>query len=264
MIRDHNMKKEDVQDMEDMKPIDWKARLSFKRKQMQCTHCGWIATQKEMMNRHMAKHHPEDTAYNPLDLDENEFHCKVCQKVVTGLANWYEHRNRHYYKNSLQCSLCGMLFTFKNELDNHQANTHGTVNQKCNLCPPGSQLYNMADLREHIKVTHKESERMCPVADCQKVFRSAASVVRHYRYRHMNYLSYRCKQCNKEYDDQSTLKYHIMWVHEKKKKTIELDPSFYDNPDLMEDYSLTDPNYPTKAIVQAEIEKVRLQMKKES
>ena len=238
----------------------------------QCSHCGWPTTKRELMNRHMAANHPEDTSYDPYDLQPGEYHCKICNKVIAGAANWHVHRYSHLANASPrwskeQCDICGKSFSKRN-IAKHKAHAHGTANQTCPMCKPnprvGPQLYTLAGVNEHIRASHRDSGRVCPVADCLKVYRQDCEVIDHYRYRHMNYLTVRCKICNKRYDDMDTCKYHIMWVHEKVKKKSDLDPLFFDKTDLIEDYKVTDPNYPTKDIVQAEVDKVRLELMNES
>lgn len=246
---------------------DFKEAVNTKMKNsvgLQCDHCGWVTKKRDLMNRHMAANHPEDTSYDPHALGKGEFHCKICDVVLTGYANWHAHRSRHLETNAFQCGDCGKLFKTRVPLELHQAHKHNAANQKCPVCPqPDLQLYTITGVREHIRSYHWDSDKVCPVSDCQKVFRQVAEVISHFRYRHMNYLQIRCKLCGKKYDDKDTCKYHILWVHEKKKKMTELDPLFFDNTQLMEDYSQTDPHYPTYAIVQAEIDKVRLELKKE-
>ena len=227
---------------------------------MQCEHCGLVASNRSHLNAHMASKHPQDTDYNPLALSEDEYLCGDCGKTVHGKMNFAAHRSWHKNYKKNPCPDCGKGFTTRNELETHRAKRHGAL-QPCRDCGPDASevKYTVADLREHIYQTHRDSKlrdrTFCPVEGCRQVTRTKGEVIDHFRYKHMRYLTFRCKLCNKRFGDFSTTKYHILWVHEKKKKMSDLDPLYFDDPDLFENYALTDPSYPTSEVVEAEMDR---------
>ena len=133
--------------------------------------------------------------------------CPVCGKTMKDIVSAINQHSRiHIEEAKLECNFSGCKYKTNrpNILKQHKKNNHETK-KKCKVC--SKNFPNRKDLQEHTKV---HTTTICPV--CDKKFPSKSNMTKHVTSVHQE-KKFTCKECNKQYCNNQTLKFHINRHH---------------------------------------------------
>ena len=133
--------------------------------------------------------------------------CTECGKTMKNIVSAInQHLGIHIEKDKLECNVPGCEYKTNrpNILKQHKKNNHETK-KKCKVC--SKNFPNRKDLQEHTKV---HTTTICPV--CDKKFPSKSNMTKHVTSVHQE-KKFTCKECNKQYCNNQTLKFHINRHH---------------------------------------------------
>ena len=134
-------------------------------------------------------------------------------KLNTNPRQLSRHLKTHTGEQSDKCQFCEKSFSNNANLQRHIRSTH--QDEKPYDCPYcGESTQTEINLRGHIKRNHKD-ERKCEY--CDKRFINIGNVRRHIRMVHDGERNYQCSQCERKFQQRSSLKMHTR-THEKHRK----------------------------------------------
>ena len=133
--------------------------------------------------------------------------CPVCGKTMKDIVSAINQHSRiHIEEAKLECNFSGCKYKANRPwlLKQHKKINHETK-KKCKVC--SKNFPNRKDLQEHTKV---HTTTICPV--CDKKFPSKSNMTKHVASVHEE-KKFTCKECNKQYCNNQTLKFHINRHH---------------------------------------------------
>ena len=133
--------------------------------------------------------------------------CPVCGKTMKDIVSAVnQHCGIHLEEEKLECNFSGCKYKTNRPyiLKQHKKINHETK-KKCKVC--SKNFPNRKDLQEHTKV---HTTTICPV--CDKKFPSKSNMTKHVTSVHQE-KKFTCKECNKQYCNNQTLKFHINRHH---------------------------------------------------
>ena len=133
--------------------------------------------------------------------------CPVCGKTMKDIVSAINQHSRiHIEEAKLECNFSGCKYKTNRPyiLKQHKKINHETK-KKCKVC--SKNFPNRKDLQEHTKV---HTTTICPV--CDKKFPSKSNMTKHVASVHEE-KKFTCKECNKQYCNNQTLKFHINRHH---------------------------------------------------
>ena len=133
--------------------------------------------------------------------------CPVCGKTMKDIVSAINQHSRiHIEEAKLECNFSGCKYKTNRPyiLKQHKKINHETK-KKCKVC--SKNFPNRTVLQEHTKV---HTTTICPV--CDKKFPSKSNMTKHVASVHEE-KKFTCKECNKQYCNNQTLKFHINRHH---------------------------------------------------
>ena len=86
--------------------------------------------------------------------------CSECNKLFNVPSTFQLHMYDHQKKKKIPCEMCGQLFSFQGQLDQHKI-VHRTIKtHKCMARDCGRWFMRKADLTVHVE-THNKKEYKC-------------------------------------------------------------------------------------------------------
>ena len=105
-------------------------------------------------NKNYLKKHLK-TREKIIDVSDNEWQCKYCEKKFTTKGNFKKHLNESHLKTSrYKCEICGKGFDVKSKLERHvkSPTVHIVKPFKCDYCPV--TFNNKKTRTSHVKEFH--------------------------------------------------------------------------------------------------------------
>ncbi|GMT11657.1 hypothetical protein PFISCL1PPCAC_29160, partial [Pristionchus fissidentatus] len=125
------------------------------------------------------------------------YRCKVCRVVFREKYQLARHSLVHSADRPHSCKECGMSFTLRNELTEHQQKGHIPIKTKMGNWPPSFK-------------PQEEKRHKCKT--CGARFVHLQNLTQHQEI-HKRYRPYACELCDRAYTRQSTLDEHMDVVH---------------------------------------------------
>ena len=212
--------------------------VHLKCKNIPCELCGKLFYNQTHLRSHM-EHHNKDKhichicsnnfssskslrehikfKHNPDSLPK----CTVCHKTYSTPQNLKSHFSRvHMQEKKYICPDCGKAFFEKAELDFHSSSHNPQdLNVTCDICK--LKFKNNKTLYYHKKRTHDPSNKIHICYQCGKSYADSHHLNRHME-SHGQKSSF-CKTCGKGFQSEQKVKAHIRKVHEKWRKSNELE-----------------------------------------
>ena len=140
---------------------------------------------------------------------ELENHVISTHQTKTGITT------NHEIKEEFECQTCGKVYTKKQSLDVHIANSCGQADVfRCSIC---KEIFKTRTLKfDHIASEHK-NKKLYSCLVCKSRFLKEDSLEKHTKLTHGE--PKMCPTCGKEFAYEQLLKKHIKTVHEGKWKT---------------------------------------------
>lgn len=142
-----------------------------------CNVCDSNLTSKKNISRHMLQH-----------TGESIFKCCVCDYRNNNETTFKHHLTKHCKLNNFHCKQCNLYFRNRTELSLHQS----THKHPCELC--GEEFDNKTSINYHIKVAHKNDERVFKCAICDRLYTTKKAFEYHQRI-HRFYKPVQCPVC---------------------------------------------------------------------
>ncbi|XP_018394258.1 PREDICTED: zinc finger protein 91 [Cyphomyrmex costatus] len=190
---------------------------------------------KQHLGKHVIAKHCNDERYKSnkhLYAGGVSYKCKTCNKEFKYESALYRHERTHNGEKPFECEYCGIRFSQKTTLEQHvvahhfneeryKSNKHiytGGVSFKCRTC--NKEFKYISALRRHEIIHNGEKPfecEYCGIRISQKNNLRRHIVRKHFneeRYKsneHLNApdeVSYKCKTCNKEFNNNSALCRH--------------------------------------------------------
>lgn len=127
-------------------------------------------------------------------------------------------------KKGAACSICGKIFTRKDNRDTHERNHSGKRPYECLKCP--KSFGTSSNLSKHVKQVHtKDPRHKCTM--CPESFLFKAKLDIHVRQSHLSHTDpkryFACNQCDGKFDTQCKLTYHKSRKHGRYSPTFACD-----------------------------------------
>lgn len=113
-----------------------------------------------------------------------------------------------------QCDICGSVFNRSDILAEHKRSVHEGIRKvvppvisTCEIC--GSTFKRKDHLREHVLVKHSSGKLPYPCKLCEKTFIRPGQREIHMNRDHLNVKPYYCKDCNKKFFAEQSLRKHV-------------------------------------------------------
>lgn len=113
-----------------------------------------------------------------------------------------------------QCDICGSVFNRSDILAEHKRSVHEGIRKvvppvisTCEIC--GSTFKRKDHLREHALVKHSSEKLPYPCKLCEKTFIRPGQREIHMNRDHLNVKPYCCKDCNKKFFAEQSLRKHV-------------------------------------------------------
>lgn len=107
---------------------------------------------------------------------EKIFKCCVCNFEHIYLKSFKTHQAKHSRVNQFQCKQCEIYFKDRTELSKHQM----VHKLKCELC--SEEFENIPSRNYHVKVVHKDDDRLIKCDQCDRIYTSKKSYLEHKRF----------------------------------------------------------------------------------
>ena len=172
-----------------------------------CTVCGKMCPNMSKLNYHM-KYHAKDRLLK----------CPDCGKAFKTKDVLSKHQRIHNATRHYYCDICGKGFDQSGSMQRHMLVHTDLKPHKCNIC--GREYRSISSFKTHkLRTNHYDSKDRTdvPVIECDECGKQFLTSTRHEYKRHIlthtGERPYRCKVCNKSFNDKSNLKHHIK-IHE--------------------------------------------------
>jgi len=173
------------------------------------------------------------------------FMCSICGAVIREYNRYKFHVARHSQERKFMCAICGKSYKLKQDLAVHVKDVHERERTECEMCPPPKEgkekrLYTKLSLRSHQYIVHGQGKFTyhCPACDSGP-YPMKKKIIYHYRSKHLNFMQFKCKICNKAYCSDTNVKYHILKAHDGKGnmdgKLHEIDKNYFVGRDVIVD-----------------------------
>ncbi|KAI8426836.1 hypothetical protein MSG28_014518 [Choristoneura fumiferana] len=179
-----------------------------------CRVCNTPYHTLEEMAQHIFDNH-ENTTLNltyglglqPYKLDQDKWHCFICQKKFPSLTKLGRHTPTHYRKCT--CEICGRTYLTKEALKYHMRCSHSD-NHACRKC--WQEFPSLEEKKEHIR-SSKPCWPFCCVY-CGDRFLSWENKQKHLVEAHARpKKTYKCPDCDKTYDSRKLFYSHYKLTH---------------------------------------------------
>ena len=145
------------------------ASLSEKpEKSYECDQCDYQTSRADHFKNHTLCHSGENLKSFKKDMKvhkRNELECSLCQKKLKTLQSYKRHKLSHTsLEKKFSCSLCPLVFQFKNYLKIHERTHNNQKRYTCLMCPKTfSQQGNLkTHTKQHSQLMETLSCSMCP------------------------------------------------------------------------------------------------------
>ena len=142
--------------------------------------------------------------------------CDICNQRFGTRNAFLQHKKKMHtqMETLIACDCCDLKFKTKWNLVLHKKR------YRCKLCPV--RFTKKKYLTIHIKLVHKNTERLFSCNICGKKFLVIAGLQRHLKTKNRKHTSsdmhkYRCSKCNLTFGDEILFRDHIQ-IHQKKVK----------------------------------------------
>ncbi|XP_055851408.1 gastrula zinc finger protein XlCGF46.1 [Episyrphus balteatus] len=161
-------------------------------------------TKKSTIPSHIVKTQGED--------NKTIYHCTICDKHFKSRTQQYYHLFCNNSSNKpFKCDECSKYFSTSAHLKYHKAG-HSQQSFECSVC--SKQFPKIQILKKHEKL-HKAIAERCN--ECGVTLRNKEALDAHMK-RHQNILPFKCKDCDKKFSLQTSLRMHQQIVHMGAKK----------------------------------------------
>eukprot|EP01083_Nonionella_stella_P028481 78438_1 len=198
---------------------------------------------------------------SPSNRRYTEYECKVCHKILVTSAVFKEHAARvHGNHRPFDCDQCDKNYLNKSNLDIHIRKIHNKeINAYCPVCQKA--FFDSSEMKQHLrrkhkdrKVLKKEDKFVCKY--CQQVFTKKYYMKKHilnihtdnkdkpyqccycwygaatrwqidiHEAIHRNERSYKCKHCDRGFNNKKNMERHVLNDHVKPYKCKHCDKGF--------------------------------------
>lgn len=121
------------------------------------------------------------------------------------------HLRSHSYYNSILCSVCGLLFAKKSDLESHEL-TH--LKHRCDICE--KSFREKSSLQKHLQ-THSKQENKFFCSICKKSLKTKQTLIIHHR-QHSGAKPFVCRKCGKCFRQHPHLRTHEHSIHSSLKR----------------------------------------------
>uniref|UniRef100_A0A1Q3G1A8 Putative c2h2-type zn-finger protein n=1 Tax=Culex tarsalis TaxID=7177 RepID=A0A1Q3G1A8_CULTA len=176
-------------------------KMKPKTRMMQCSHCKYRTTSKEMFQSHVDRHENPD--------DKNPWKCSFanCDEVYPTKDELLRHKKEMHSK--YVCDICGLVLKHKYTLEVHLRRHKGESKYPCQYCR--TAYFTSNELKLHMSVVHLSLvDFQCN--DCGLAFKNKKSLLLHAR-THSEQRSYQCEECDMSFKTSAHLRRHHNNVH---------------------------------------------------
>ena len=168
-----------------------------------CNHCEYSTKGLRVIKEHTQKY-----------LQNLEFDCDVCGKIVQGTKILNNHKRIHNSNSEgiiskYECEYCPNYYGSITGLNHHQKSVHEGIQYSCTQCEYKSTTENF--LTHHLRTIHEGFRYNC--SQCDKKFTQKGYFKEHVKTKHEG-VRYKCGQCNKKFTTNHKLNRHIKGKHE--------------------------------------------------
>lgn len=142
-----------------------------------CNICDMSLVEMRNLSKHMLQH-----------TGENVYRCCVCDFKNCQKGSLKRHQIKHIRPNHFQCKLCEQYFRDRTELAQHKA----SHKLHCELC--GQEFDNITSRNSHVKVDHKNDERIFTCDQCGRLYTTKKALEAHKDY-HRFTKTVQCPEC---------------------------------------------------------------------
>ena len=192
----------------------------------ECDKCGVGFSRKGSLDLHNRRKHGKSTSSDGVPTAKNH-KCLICGKFSWSTSGLKRHMRVHTREKPYECDICGMQFSYKNNLKQHLIRKHGkstsaegvpttassemaVKNHKCLIC--GKLWWSPTELNRHMRMHTGEKPFKCD--RCGKAFSMRSSLKRHMAV-HTGEKPYECGTCGLHFSYNETLKQHCRRKHGK-------------------------------------------------
>ena len=168
----------------------------------QCGHCGYLATQKISLDRHLRVHAGKRLV------------CSDCGKSYKWETDLRRHRERSHSQLTFPCPepSCDYVGQSQRNLAAHRRSKHSPGPRPELICPVcGRQFSSKSYLEDHLKSKHEEIKEVCP--GCGEMFASKGNLQRHIREKHKEGGEIPCSFCGQTFSRKFTRDRHVKTAH---------------------------------------------------
>jgi len=147
------------------------------------------------------------------------FICEICNKGFVVKGNLTVHMiNMHTEERPYKCSQCSFAFKRTGDYYRHQRTHDPTKHEQCPVCMKKFKTKKSVQVCLENHSTECNEFKECTWLGCKVLLKTSQSLKDHLR-RHTNKKErIKCTICSKDYADNSDLKRHTKFVHEKPEK----------------------------------------------
>ena len=168
-----------------------------KNRTYRCQKCGKKERSVHDLNEHHHTNHP------PLLFTE-------CNKVFSVPSTFQVHQYEHQKQEKIPCNICGRLFSFQGQLEQHKI-VHRTIRtHKCMYKGCDRWFMQKADLVVHTE-SHNNVEYKCDI--CNSFTTKVKKYWKEHVRNHENKLQYSCPTCGKKFQYRQQVSRHKAQEH---------------------------------------------------
>jgi len=147
------------------------------------------------------------------------FQCQICSKILSTKRNLNMHISNH--NKRIKCKFCEKLFGTQSRFKIHIRDCHENPNSfSCEICD--KKYFQRSNLTTHMKVHDQNRKRNIKCSQCDFATDNKHSFMNHFYFHKKNHIrfaiikkSHKCLQCPVVKRTQSSLNWHIYYVHTK-------------------------------------------------
>jgi uncharacterized Zn-finger protein len=173
---------------------------NFCEKPSECTVCGKSFPTMYRLKQHSITHS-----------DDRPFPCKSCDKTFSRLSDVKVHSRIHTGDRPYKCKECSLNFITSSNLATHVAVHQDIRRFHCLMCPKAFKL--LQTLKKH-EYCHQDRIRAHSCSTCGQSFVEKGNLAMHEK-THNTDKSFKCRDCDKTFGQQSYLNLHISRSHTK-------------------------------------------------